>query len=127
MEKLFRDDWRPTETTRIPHISFPKQQLGLVLGAIDRLCKNGISRHSDLIFPIVFRILIGCGTRITETLHIEKNDIDLESGTLISTPYERCKGTDHSDGSISCEEMQVISNKMPSLSRFRFYTLVFPE
>ena len=65
-----------------PYI-FSEQQLGLVLGAIDRLCKNGISRHSDLIFPIVFRILIGCGTRITETLHIEKNDIDLESGTLI--------------------------------------------
>jgi integrase len=65
-----------------PYI-FSEQQLGLILGAIDRLCKNGISRHSDLIFPVVFRILIGCGTRITETLHIEKKDIDLESGTLI--------------------------------------------
>lgn len=54
-----------------------------MLRAIDRLCENGISRHSDLIFPIVFRILIGCGTRITETLHIEKNDVDLKNGTLI--------------------------------------------
>ena len=65
-----------------PYI-FSEQELGLMLRAIDRLCENGISRHSDLIFPIVFRILIGCGTRITETLHIEKKDIDLESGTLI--------------------------------------------
>ena len=65
-----------------PYI-FSKQELGLVLRAIDHLCENGISRHSDLIFLIVFRILIGCGTRITETLHIEKNDIDLENETLI--------------------------------------------
>jgi len=65
-----------------PYI-YSKQELGLILKAIDRLCENGISRHSDLIFPIVFRILIGCGTRITETLQIEKDDIDLENGTLI--------------------------------------------
>jgi integrase len=65
-----------------PYI-FSEHELGLLLKAIDRLCKNGISIHSDLIFPIVFRILIGCGTRITETLCIEKKDIDLENGTLI--------------------------------------------
>ena len=65
-----------------PYI-FSEQELGIMLRAVDRLCENGISRHSDLIFPIVFRILIGCGTRITETLHVEKKDIDLENGTLI--------------------------------------------
>jgi len=65
-----------------PYI-FSERELGLILGATDRLCEKGLSRHSDLIFPIVFRILIGCGTRITETLHIEKRDVDLENGTLI--------------------------------------------
>jgi integrase len=65
-----------------PYI-FSEQELGLILKTIDRLCESGISRHSNLIFPIVFRILIGCGTRITETLRIEKKDVDLESGTLI--------------------------------------------
>jgi len=64
-----------------PYI-FSEHELGLILRAVDRLCENGISNHSDLIFPIVFRILIGCGTRITETLHIERNDFDLENGTL---------------------------------------------
>ena len=58
------------------------RELGLVLSSIDRLCENGISTHSDLIFPIVFRILIGCGTRITETLRVEKNDLNLQNGTL---------------------------------------------
>ncbi len=59
-----------------------KQELGLVLGTVNRICSSGIPRHSDLVYPLVFRILIGCGTRITETLHIEKKDVDLEKGTL---------------------------------------------
>ena len=65
-----------------PHI-FPEQQLGDVLRMVDRLCEKGISSHSDLVFPLVFRILIGCGTRITETLRIEKKDVDPEGGTLL--------------------------------------------
>lgn len=65
-----------------PYI-FSERELGLVLGTVDRLCASGISSHSDLVFPLVFRILIGCGTRITETLHIEKKDVDLENATLL--------------------------------------------
>jgi len=49
-----------------PYI-FSEHELGLILRAIDRLCENGISRHSDLIFPIVFRILIGCLLRSNKT------------------------------------------------------------
>lgn len=64
-----------------PYI-FSEQELGLILGSIDRLCETGISKRSNLVFPIVFRILIGCGTRITETLHIEKRDVDLENETI---------------------------------------------
>ena len=65
-----------------PYI-FCERELGLVLDSVDRLCASGISSHSDLVYPLVFRILIGCGSRITETLHIEKKDVDLESGTLL--------------------------------------------
>ncbi|TVQ28602.1 MAG: integrase [Spirochaetaceae bacterium] len=65
-----------------PHI-FSEQQLGAVLAMVDCLCERGVSSHSDLVFPLVFRILIGCGTRITETLRIEKKDVDLENGTLV--------------------------------------------
>lgn len=68
--------------TYTPHI-FSEQQLGAVLVSVDRLCEKGVSSHSDLVFPLVFRILIGCGTRITETLRIEKKDVDLENATLV--------------------------------------------
>jgi integrase/recombinase XerD len=65
-----------------PHI-FSEQQLGAVLRTVDHLCEEGISSHSALVFPLVFRILIGCETRITETLRIEKKDVDVEGGTLV--------------------------------------------
>lgn len=64
-----------------PYI-FSNRELGLLLGTVDQLCVTGISTHSDLIFPVIFRILIGCGSRITETLQIEKRDVDVENGTL---------------------------------------------
>jgi len=65
-----------------PHI-FSEHQLEAVLATVDRLCEKGVSSHSDLVFPLVFRILIGCGTRITETLRIEKKDVDLGNGMLV--------------------------------------------
>lgn len=68
--------------TYTPHI-FSEQQLGAVLATVDRLCEKGVSSHSDLVFPLVFRILIGCGTRITETLRIERKDVHLENGMLV--------------------------------------------
>ena len=65
-----------------PYI-FSKNELGGLLQAVDDLCERGISSHSDLVFPMVFRILVGCGTRITETLQIGKTDVDLQNGTIV--------------------------------------------
>jgi integrase len=64
-----------------PYI-FSDRELGSLLGTVDQLCATGISAHSDLVFPVVFRILIGCGSRITETLQVEKRDFDVKNGTL---------------------------------------------
>lgn len=68
--------------TYTPYI-FSDRELGSLLSTIDQLCATGISIHSDLVFPVIFRILIGCGSRITETLQIEKKDVDVENGTLL--------------------------------------------
>ncbi len=65
-----------------PYI-FSESELGALLRAIDHLCERGISSHSDLVYPMVFRILLGCGTRITETLRIGKQDVDLDNGTIL--------------------------------------------
>jgi len=71
-----------TEYAYAPYI-FSESELGMLLHAVDRLCERGISSHSDLVFPLVFRILVGCGTRITETLRIGKQDVDLHNGTIL--------------------------------------------
>jgi integrase len=65
-----------------PYI-FSERELGLILGSVDRLCAKGISYHAALVFPLVFRLLVGCGLRITETLLIGKKDVDIENGTLL--------------------------------------------
>jgi len=65
-----------------PYI-FSDKELGLLLNNIDALCKGSPSEHAQLVFPLLFRILVGCGLRITEALNIEKQDVDLENGTLL--------------------------------------------
>lgn len=65
-----------------PYISSDKE-LGLLLASVDALCKQTPSEHASLVFPLLFRMLVGCGLRITEALSIEKQDVDLENGTLL--------------------------------------------
>lgn len=68
--------------TYTPYI-FSQAELSLLLTTADHLCAKGISSRSDLVFPLVLRILIGCGLRITETLCIQKKDVDLDNGSGI--------------------------------------------
>lgn len=46
----------------------------------ERECINMLSR---VMIPVLFRILYGCGTRITETLNIRKCDVNLEEGLIL--------------------------------------------
>jgi len=66
----------------VPYI-FSNKELGLLLTNIDTLCKNTTSEHASLVFPLLFRMLVGCGLRITEALSMDKQDVDLEKGTLL--------------------------------------------
>lgn len=61
------------EYNYIPYI-FTDKQLGNLLQAIDRYSEECTWMYHRLEFPIVFRLLIGSGLRITETLAIQKND-----------------------------------------------------
>ena len=40
------------------------------------------NRKDAIQYPILFRILHSCGTRITETLYIRKKDVDLDEGII---------------------------------------------
>lgn len=44
---------------------------------------SAVNRMDAIQYPVLFRILYCCGTRINETLGIRKKDIDLEKGILL--------------------------------------------
>ena len=44
---------------------------------------SGMNRKDAIQYPVLFRILYCCGTRINETLGIRKKDVDLDKGILL--------------------------------------------
>jgi integrase len=106
-----------------PYI-FSDRELGLVLGTVDQLCATGISTHSDLVFPLVFRILIGCGSRITETLQIQKKDVDVEKGTvsLLNTKNKKERIIPMAESLVQrCREYAATSQSIRSFNSSRWF------
>lgn len=66
----------------LPYI-FSDKELKALLTSIDTICKKTPSEHASLVFPLLFRMLVGCGLRITEALSIEKQSVDLVKGTIL--------------------------------------------
>ncbi len=67
--------------TFIPYI-FSQDEISRIFKTIDNLLP-GRQSNSDIVYPILFRVLYGCGLRITEALELKIEDIDIEKGTLI--------------------------------------------
>lgn len=44
---------------------------------------SGMNRKDAIQYPVMFRILYCCGTRINETLGIRKKDVDLDKGIIL--------------------------------------------
>ena len=75
----FRDIKAP-KSNFTPHI-YSEEEITRYFKAVDSY-KCSIHRKNCIQFPVLFRILYCCGTRITETLMIRKKDVDLESGII---------------------------------------------
>lgn len=65
-----------------PYI-FSDEELGRILRAVDEACKEEPVSQLEKELPLIFRLLIGCGFRITETLNIKRSDVDLENKTIL--------------------------------------------
>ena len=64
-----------------PHIYTETETKNYFL-AVDTY-SSAMNRKDAIQYPVLFRILYCCGTRINETLGIRKKDIDLEKGILL--------------------------------------------
>jgi len=53
-----------------------------LLQAVDQLAPTARAPLRHLIMPEVFRLLYGCGLRVSEVLHLRVGDVDLDRGVL---------------------------------------------
>lgn len=65
----------------IPYI-FSQKELKNIFTICDAYPVSHVSPNRHLILPILFRILYGCGLRISEVVNLKLKDIDFDQGTL---------------------------------------------
>ena len=63
-----------------PHI-YSDDEAARYFCAVDNYSST-VNRKDALQYPVIFRILYCCGTRINETLGIKKEDVDLDKGII---------------------------------------------
>jgi len=64
-----------------PYI-FTYEEISKIIKASDslKICANSPCRH--LVYPVIIRVLYGCGLRISEVLSLKIRDVNLEEGIL---------------------------------------------
>lgn len=67
-----------------PYI-FTREEISRILNVIDNLEYIPSSKYYHLIYPMLFRMLYGCGLRINEALSLKREEVDLENGILTVT------------------------------------------
>lgn len=69
------------ESTYIPYI-FTSSQLSQLFSQVDQLQASPNSPFRQITYPLLFRLLYGCGLRISEALHLKVGDVLLSEGLL---------------------------------------------
>ncbi len=65
----------------VPYI-FLEEELKSIFTICDSYPVSDTSPNRHLILPLLFRMLYGCGLRISEALSLKLNEVDLKQGTL---------------------------------------------
>ena len=68
------------QTSFQPHI-YTAEEVRRYFGAVDTF-DSSRNRKDQIQYPVLFRLLYCCGTRINETLGIRKQDVDLDAGII---------------------------------------------
>ena len=80
--------FRPTDFQ--PHI-YTKEQVQRYFLAVDSY-SDSRSKKAAIQYPVLFRILYCCGSRLSETLSIRKMDVDLDNGIIkLSETKNNCE------------------------------------
>ena len=77
-------------STFTPHI-FTKNELRRLVQASNTISVGHAWSNLPVVYPVILRVLIGCGTRITETLNIRIEDIDFNHDFITLYNSKCCK------------------------------------
>jgi integrase/recombinase XerD len=72
---------KATNKLFVPYV-FSDDEMKRIFWTVDHL-PPGRQSNSDVVYPILFRVLYGCGLRISEALSLKIEDVDLVNGILI--------------------------------------------
>jgi integrase len=78
---VFPKNSLPKVPDYIPHI-FSNEELAAFFRQADVCHYSAEAPHRQWILPLLFRILYGCGLRLSEALNLKVRDVDLETGVL---------------------------------------------
>lgn len=70
----------PRKKTFEPYI-FTETELNQFFQAIDEYPPHHLSNR-ELVDPLMFRMIYGCGLRVSEALNLKLENIDMEEGTI---------------------------------------------
>jgi len=70
------------DKTYIPYV-FTEDETARMFSAADNLGTQGKSLLPNLQFPVILRILYGCGMRLEEALRLEISDVDTEAHVIL--------------------------------------------
>lgn len=79
----FSPDSRRAKTDYLPYIFSDEELQSIFMSADNITLRHHSYSDADLMMPMLIRILYGCGTRLTETLSLQRKDIDFEATTLM--------------------------------------------
>ncbi len=67
--------------TYIPYI-FSRDEIKRIFEVCDHYPPKECTPNRHLVLPLLLRMLYGCGLRISEAMHLTRQDVDLNKGTL---------------------------------------------
>ena len=67
--------------TYIPYI-FSNDEIKRIFEVCDNYKPNSCTPNRHLILPLLFRMLYGCGLRLSEAMNLTRQDVDLKKGSL---------------------------------------------
>ena len=74
-------DYVKLDKSFAPYI-FSKDEISTIIMESESLIKFRQHPNYHFVYPMIFRILFGCGLRISEVINLRESDIDLNNGTI---------------------------------------------